>query len=87
MLGFTKALALESAAKGITVNAICPGYIETDMTSQMRPEVLESIIRGIPMARMGQPEEIAAVVSFLASEKAAFITGATISANGGQYMA
>lgn len=86
MLGFTKALALESAAKGITVNAICPGYIETDMTGQMRPEVLESIIRGIPMARMGQPDEIAAIVSFLASDKAAFITGATISANGGQYM-
>lgn len=86
MLGFTKALALESAAKGITVNAICPGYIETDMTGSMRQEVLDSIIRGIPAARMGQPHEIAAVVSFLASEKAAFINGATISANGGQYM-
>lgn len=86
MIGFTKALALESAAKGITVNAICPGYIETDMTAAMRQEVLDSIIRGIPAARMGQPQEVAAIVSFLASEKAAFINGSTISANGGQYM-
>lgn len=86
MIGFTKALALESAAKGITVNAICPGYIETDMTAAMRQEVLDSIIKQIPAARMGQPNEIAALVSFLASEKAAFINGATMSANGGQYM-
>lgn len=86
MIGFTKALALESAAKGITVNCICPGYIETDMTAAVRPEVLESIIKSIPMARMGKPEEIAAVVGFLASEPAAFITGAVISANGGQYI-
>lgn len=86
MLGFTKALALESAGKGITVNAICPGYIETEMTLQMKQEVLDSIIRQIPVTRMGTTEEIAATVSFLASEKAAFITGSTISANGGQYM-
>lgn len=86
MIGFTKALALESAAKGITVNAICPGYIETDMTGAMRQEVLDSIIRGIPAARMGQPQEVAAIVSFLASEKAGFMNGSTISANGGQYM-
>ncbi len=86
MLGFTKSLALEGAAKGITVNAICPGYIETDMTASMRQEVLDSIIKQIPAARMGQPDEIAAIVSFLASEKAGFITGATIAANGGQYM-
>lgn len=86
ILGFTKALALESAAKGITVNAVCPGYIETDMTSAVPKEVLESIIRQIPVARLGQPDEIAALVAFLASEKAAFITGATIAANGGQYM-
>jgi acetoacetyl-CoA reductase len=86
MIGFTKALALENAAKGITVNAICPGYIETDMTAAIKPEVLDSIIRQIPVARMGKPEEIAALVSFLASDKAGFITGATLSANGGQYM-
>lgn len=87
MIGFTKALALESAAKNITVNSVCPGYIATDMTKAMPQEVLDSIIRQIPEMRMGQPEEIGAIVSFLASEKAAFVTGATISANGGQYMA
>ncbi len=87
MLGFTKALALESAAKGITVNAICPGYIETDMTAAMHKEVLDSIIRSIPAARMGRPEEIADLVTFLASEKAGFMNGATLTINGGQYMA
>ena len=87
LIGFTKALALEAAAKGITVNAICPGYIETDMTANIKPEVLDSIIRQIPVARMGQPDEIAALTAFLASEKVAFITGASIAANGGQYMA
>ncbi len=86
MIGFTKALALESAAKGITVNAICPGYIATDMTASMKQDVLDSIIRQIPAARMGKPEEIADLVAFLASDKAAFITGATMTANGGQYM-
>lgn len=86
MIGFTKSLALEAARKGITVNAVCPGYIKTDMTESMDAGVLESIIRQIPQGRMGCPSEIAAVVSFLASEKAGFITGATISANGGQYM-
>ena len=87
MLGFTKALALESAAKGITVNAICPGYIETDMTAAMHKEVLDSIIRSIPAARMGKPQEIADLVVFLASEKAAFMNGSTLTINGGQYMA
>jgi len=86
MIGFTKALALESAAKGITVNAICPGYIATDMTSAMKQEVLDSIIKQIPVARMGKPEEIGALVAFLASDKAGFITGSTLTANGGQYM-
>lgn len=87
MIGFTKALAMEAAAKGVTVNAVCPGYIETDMTSAIKQEVLDSIIRQIPVTRMGKPEEIAACVSFLASKNAGFITGATLSANGGQYMA
>lgn len=87
MLGFTRALALEGAAKGITVNAICPGYIATDMTSSMPQEILDSIIRQIPAARMGKPEEIADMVAFLASDKAAFITGSTMTVNGGQYIA
>jgi acetoacetyl-CoA reductase len=87
MLGFTKALAQESAAKGITVNAICPGYIETEMTGAMKQEVLDSIIRQIPAARMGKPEEIAELVVFLTSDKAAFMTGSTLTMNGGQYMA
>ncbi|MEZ5813731.1 MAG: acetoacetyl-CoA reductase [Alphaproteobacteria bacterium] len=87
MIGFTKALALESARKGITVNAVCPGYIKTEMTEAMDSAVLESIIKQIPVGRMGVPGEIAALVGFLVSEEAAFITGATLSANGGQYMA
>ena len=87
MIGFTKALALEGAAKGITVNAVCPGYVETDMTASIKQEVLDSIIKQIPVTRMGQPSEIAAAVSFLASDHAAFMTGATLSINGGQYMA
>lgn len=86
ILGFTRALAQESAAKGITVNAICPGYIKTDMTASMPHEALESIVKQIPVGRMGRPWEIAALVSFLASEKAGFITGASLAANGGQYM-
>ncbi|HPQ50950.1 MAG: acetoacetyl-CoA reductase [Alphaproteobacteria bacterium] len=87
MLGFTRALAQESAAKGITVNAICPGYIATDMTSAMPQEVLDSIVRQIPAARMGKPEEIADMVVFLASDRSAFVNGATMTVNGGQYMA
>ncbi len=87
MLGFTRALAQESAAKGITVNAICPGYIATEMTAAMPQEVLDSIIRQIPAARMGKPEEIADMVVFLVSDRAAFVTGATMTVNGGQYMA
>lgn len=86
VIGFTKALALESAAKGITVNAICPGYIETEMTEAIKPEILDSIIKQIPAARLGKVEEIAALVAYLASEEAAFMTGATLSANGGQLM-
>lgn len=86
MIGFTKALALENAAKGITVNAIAPGYIETDMTASMRQDVLDSIVRQIPAGRMGRCDEIAGLVAYLASDSAGFINGATIAANGGQYM-
>jgi acetoacetyl-CoA reductase len=86
MIGFTKALALESAAKGITVNAICPGYIAIDMTASMKQDVLDSIIRQIHVARMGTPKEIADLVIFLSSDKAGFINGSTLTANGGQYM-
>ncbi|HEY8191237.1 MAG TPA: acetoacetyl-CoA reductase [Alphaproteobacteria bacterium] len=86
MLGLTKAAALENAAKGVTVNAICPGYIETEMTAAMRPEVLESIVRQIPVGRMGTSQEIAEMVTFLVSDKGAFANGATFSINGGQYM-
>lgn len=86
MLGLTKALAIESAAKGITVNAICPGYIKTEMTGKMKQEILDAIVKQIPVGRLGTPEEIADAVVFLASDKASFITGATLSANGGQLM-
>jgi acetoacetyl-CoA reductase len=68
------------------VNTIAPGYIETDMTSAVAPDVLAKIIAGIPVGRMGQPEEIARAVMFLVAEDAGFITGETISVNGGQYM-
>jgi acetoacetyl-CoA reductase len=87
-IGFTKALAQEGAAKGITVNVICPGYIGTEMVRAVPEKVLnERIIPQIPVGRLGEPEEIARCVVFLASDDAGFITGSTISANGGQYMA
>lgn len=84
--GFTMALAREVAAKGITVNTISPGYIKTEMTAAMRPDVLESIVAGAPVGRLGNPEEIAAMVAFLASEEAAYCTGANFSVNGGMNM-
>jgi acetoacetyl-CoA reductase len=87
VIGFTKALAQESARKGITVNAVCPGYIETDMVADMPAKVLEAIVAQIPVGRLGQAEEIASLVAYLVSDEAAFITGAVISANGGQYLA
>jgi len=87
-IGFTKALALEGAAVGITVNCICPGYIGTEMVKAVPEEVLKSkILPNIPVGRLGEPEEIARCVEFLASDDGGFITGSTISANGGQYMA
>jgi acetoacetyl-CoA reductase len=87
-LGFTKALAQEGAFKGVTVNAVCPGYIGTEMVRAIDPQVLETkIVPQIPVGRLGEPEEIARIVAFLASDEAGFITGSTISANGGQYMA
>lgn len=87
-LGLTKALAQEGAAKGITVNAICPGYIGTEMVRAVPEKVLnERIIPQIPVGRLGEPEEVARCVVFLASDDAGFITGSTISANGGQYFA
>jgi acetoacetyl-CoA reductase len=87
-IGFTKALAQENARKGITVNAVCPGYIGTDMVRAVPKEVLDkSILPHIPVGRLGEPEEIARCVVFLVSDAAGYITGATLSVNGGQYMA
>jgi acetoacetyl-CoA reductase len=87
-IGFVKALAQEGAAKGITVNAICPGYIGTDMVKAVPEKVMnERILPFIPVGRVGEPEEIARAVAFLAAEDAGFITGATLTVNGGQYMA
>jgi acetoacetyl-CoA reductase len=86
-LGFTKALAQESARVGITVNAICPGYINTEMVQAVPKDVLEkNIIPKIPVGRLGEPQEIARCVAFLASDEASFITGSTLTANGGQYL-
>ncbi len=84
-IGFTRALAQEGARFNITVNAICPGYIATDMVMAVPEKVRESIIAQIPVGRLGEPEEVARCVVFLASEDAGFITGSTLSANGGQY--
>ncbi len=84
--GFTKALAQEGAAQGITVNAIAPGYIETSMVAAVPDRVLEKIVAGIPVGRLGQPEEIARGVVFLVAPEAGFITGSTLSINGGQHM-
>ena len=85
-IGFSKALAQEGAFKGITVNTICPGYIATDMVKAVPEKVREAIISQIPVGRLGEASEIARCVTFLASEEAGFITGSTITANGGQYI-
>jgi len=87
MHGFSKALAQEVVKKGVTVNTISPGYVETDMVRAMRSEILESIVGQIPMGRLARPEEIAGLVAYLASEEAGYITGANISINGGLHMA
>ena len=84
--GFTMALAQEVAARGVTVNTVSPGYIGTDMVRAIRPERLEKIVSGIPVKRLGEPEEIASIVAWLTSDEAAFATGADFSLNGGLHM-
>ncbi len=86
MHGFTMALAYEGAAKGVTANTVSPGYIATAMTAAMREDVLESIVSGIPMRRLGKPEEIASAVAFLAAEEQSYITGANIPVNGALFV-
>ncbi len=86
VIGFTKALAQETARKGITVNCIAPGYVDTDMVAAVPEKVLEGIIAQIPVGRLGKAQEIARCVTFLASDEAAFMTGATLTINGGQYI-
>jgi acetoacetyl-CoA reductase len=86
MAGFSKALAQEVVRKGVTVNTISPGYVETDLVRAIRADVRQQIIDSIPMGRLARPEEIAAVVAFLVSEEAGYITGANISVNGGMHM-
>ena len=87
LIGFTKALAQEGAKKGITVNVVCPGYIDTEMVRAVPEKVLESIIATIPVGRLGKAEEIGSMCAYLASDDAAFITGATMTVNGAQYIA
>jgi acetoacetyl-CoA reductase len=84
--GFTKALALEVASKGITVNTVSPGYVMTPMVAKIDPSILEKIASSVPVGRLGKPDEIGRVVAFLAEEESAYITGANFSINGGQHM-
>lgn len=86
MFGFTKSLAQEVGSRGITVNAVAPGFIDTDMTRDLPDAQREALLGSIPLARLGQPDEIASVVAFLASDAAAYVTGETIHVNGGMYM-
>ena len=86
ILGFTRALALEGARKGITVNAVAPGYCDTDMVAAVPEATLKTIVDNIPVGRLGTPADIARVVVFLADDKAGFITGASVDVNGGQYL-
>lgn len=87
MFGFTKSLAQEVGSRGITVNAVAPGFIDTDMTRELPEAQREALLKGIPLGRLGSPQEVASVVAFLASDSAAYVTGETIHVNGGMYMA
>ncbi len=84
--GFSRALAREIGSRGVTVNCVAPGFVETDMTEELDERLLNSMLDAVPMGRMAQPEEIAAAVSFLASDDASYITGAVLAVNGGMYM-
>ena len=86
LIGFSKSLALESAIKGITSNVICPGYINTEMVAAIREDILKSIVDTIPNKRLGESDEIAEMVAYLASDKASYINGSTMSINGGLWM-
>jgi acetoacetyl-CoA reductase len=86
VIGFTKALALENARKGVTVNCVAPGYVDTEMVLAVPPKVLEGIVAQIPAGRLGRADEIADAVSFLAGEGASYVNGSTLSLNGGQYL-
>jgi acetoacetyl-CoA reductase len=86
MYGFTKSLALETARKNITVNTVSPGYIATDMMNGIAPEILEKIVKQVPVGRLGKAEEVARVVAFLADERSEYITGTNVSINGGLYL-
>lgn len=86
LIGFTKAIAQENANKGVTANIIAPGYVGTDMVKKIDPNILKTIVAQIPVGRLAEPSEIAALANYLASDQAGFITGATFSINGGQYM-
>ena len=85
--GFTRSVAKEIGSRGITVNAVAPGFIDTDMTRELPPQQTEALLSQIPLARLGQPQEVASVVGFLASENGAYVTGETVHVDGGMYMA
>lgn len=84
--GFSRALAREIGSRGVTVNCVAPGFVETDMTEELDERLVNSMLDAVPMGRMAQPDEIAAAVSFLASDDASYVTGAVLAVNGGMYM-
>ena len=86
MIGFTKSLAQEIASRGVTVNAVAPGFIQTDMTNALTEDQVEKMTATIPAAKLGQPDDIAAAVVYLASDESAYVTGTTLHVNGGMYM-